>query len=89
MTEIQNNQIVLLRRGNIGCVDSFNNNPHTLIFNTFTILASNYSGTSHKKKTDYDIVAIYDGSAIENIADIFKKGYSVDNLTPIWKEDDK
>lgn len=36
--------------------------------------------------TRYDIVAVYDGSSIENPTDAFKASTKVENLSLIWEE---
>lgn len=82
-----NNQIVRLRNGKFGCVDSFNNKPHLLVFYSFTSVLTRYNGYKHKTKSDYDIVEVYDGSSIENVTNIWKKSFAPEGLPLIWKEE--
>lgn len=84
---LQNNQIVRLRNGKFGCVDSFNGKPHLLTFYSFTSVLGRYDGYKHKSKDDYDIVEVYDGSRIENVATIWKKSFTPEGLSLVWKED--
>lgn len=89
--EIKNNNIVVLRNGKIGYVASFNGHPATLIFYNYTNIVSAYNDDLRKSKTnrDYDIMAIYDGSSVENEREIFYKKFDVNSLKLLWEREEE
>ena len=83
--ELQKNQIVQLRNGIYGVVASFNDKPFQLIFRSYTNPISRYNEELKNKNSQYDIVKVFDGSAIINVTDVFKAKFNADNLTVIWE----
>lgn len=88
------NNIVKLRNGQYGVVEGFNNKPHMFIFSGYTSnILKQYDGPHYKKANDesrkYDVVAVYDGTSIENVQDVYKKrkfDETVKSLPCIWAE---
>lgn len=88
MGKLQANQIVKLRNGKYGVTAEFNGNVFQLIFAAYSSPISAYNEELKHKNTNYDIVAVYDASKVENVLSVFKKSFDADKLElPIvWKE---
>lgn len=86
--ELKSNQVIQLRNGKNGVVASFNDKPFQLIFDSFTTPIGRYDGELKNKNTNYDIVKVFDGTQVDNVLDVFKKKFSTDNLTLVWKRKD-
>ncbi len=81
------NQVVTLRNGKRGVVLGFNEKPFIIVFDSFTALINRFDETTHKNKNkNYDIVAIHDGSSVENAKDVYKVKFDIDTLPLLWKE---
>jgi hypothetical protein len=86
--ELKCNQVVKLRNGNHGVVACFNGKPFQLIFTAYTSPISRYDGELKNKNNNYDIVEVFDGSTIENVKDVFKRGFKSDKLESVWKREE-
>lgn len=89
MAKLKENQIVVLRNGNVGVVTGFKGEPAQIVFKSFTKPARSFNektfvvnGNNH----NYDIVAIYDGNSVETYHEIFSTKFNVESLKRIWKE---
>lgn len=85
--ELSNNQVVKLRNGKFGVVASFNNMPFQLIFAAYTNPIKRYNENLEYKNHEYDIVEVFDGSKVTNVADVFKNSFKADGLESVWKKD--
>ncbi len=85
--EFGKNQIVKLRNGLVGVVTSFNGKPSHLIFKAYTNPITQYNDNLEKKNHDYDVVEIYDGTKLDVITDVWKRG-ALDNFEMIWKREE-
>ena len=86
--EFKENQVVKLRNGIYGVTASFNGKPFQLVFTAFTTPTRRYDDNLKNKNENYDIVEIYDGTKLEDVADVFKKSFNADGLELIWKRED-
>jgi hypothetical protein len=85
--KIDINQVVTLRNGKRGVVLGFNNKPFIIVFDSFTSPINRFDETTYKHKNEnYDIVAIHDGSSVENAKDVYKVKFDIDTLPLLWKE---
>lgn len=83
--EFKANSIVELRNGILGIVVSFNGKPSHLVFKSYTNPITQYNENLQKKNSEYDVMKMYDGSTLENITDIWKNGFNVENYELIWE----
>jgi hypothetical protein len=83
--ELKNNQVIVLKNGKIGVTSSFNGKPFQLIFDTFTMPIRRLDENLEAKNSNYDVVEVYDGSTIEEVTDVFEKGYTTEGLKAVWK----
>lgn len=86
--ELTCNKIVELRNGKFGVVACFNEKPFQLVFDSFTTPIGRYNDELKNKNTNYDIVKVYDGSSVENVLNVFKKGFNADGLELVWERKD-
>jgi hypothetical protein len=86
--ELTCNKIVELRNGKFGVVACFNEKPFQLVFDSFTTPIGRYNDELKNKNTNYDIVKVYDGSSVENVLNVFKKGFDTDGLELVWERKD-
>ena len=86
--ELNNNNIVVLRNGQRGLVTSFQDKPFTIAFANYSNPISKYKDFK-QKNTAYDIIAIYNGTDLENPTMAYKKTFSLEHLQLIWKEETK
>ena len=84
MFELQNNQIVALRNGMVGYVASFNDKPELIVFSKYTNPISQYNADLTKENSQYDVVAVYDGSSITDVKSVFGRGFNVSELPLVW-----
>lgn len=86
--EFQNNQVVKLRNGKFGVVASFNEKPFQLVFTAFTTPIRRYDENFKNANNDYDVVAVYDGSKLAVVTDVFKKNFNPSGLDLVWERQD-
>ena len=86
--EFAQNQIVVLRNGNVGVTASFNGRAFQLIFAAYSCPVGRYNSDLKTKNSDYDVVEIFDGTGVENVTAVFKKGFKTDGLKSIWKREE-
>ena len=79
------NNVVVLRNGLVGAVGCFNDKPAWLIFKSYINPIEKYNEELKHKNTNYDVMAVYDGSPIENVSVLFKSKYDVSTLDIIWE----
>ena len=79
------NQIVVLRNGLGGIVANFNNKPSHLIFKAYCNPITQYDDDLCKKNHEYDIMKLYNGEDLENITDVWKKGYTLNEDNLVWE----
>lgn len=92
---LNESNVVKLRNGYVGAVGSFNekNKNPWIIFKAYMSTIDKYDeklkskGKSENTK-NYDIVAVYDGSNIDNVKDIFKAKFNVEELPLLWQGND-
>lgn len=90
--ELTSKQIVKLRNGNVGVVVGWGNKPTYLVAATFvnTIDKWDENGDRVKAKetpNKYDIMTIYDGSAVEEPTQVFKSSFNFDELPVVWSRE--
>lgn len=87
LQDLQPNQLVVLRNGNVGLTASFNGQVAWLIFKSYINPITKYDENLKNKNTNYDIVCVRDGSSIENVNQVFtSKGIEVEALPLVWEE---
>ena len=86
MMKLSENQVVKLRNGNHGVTAAFNGEVFQIIFAAYTSPITRYNEELKHKNSEYDIIAVFDGSDVTNVKDVFKKSFSSDNLKEIWRE---
>lgn len=79
------NNVVVLRNGLVGAVGCFNGKPAWLIFKSYINPIEKYNEELKHKNANYDVMAVYDGSPIENVSVLFKSKYDVSTLDLIWE----
>lgn len=87
--ELGNNNIVQLRNGIFGFVTSFNGKPSQIVFKAYSSPIEKYSEELKHKNPEYDIVAVFDGSNIENPKSIYLKKFDVSQCEKLWEEETK
>lgn len=83
--ELHCNEIVQLRNGKFGVVACFNEKPFQLVFDSYTTPIGRYDGELKHKKSEYDIIKVYNGTPITNVLDVFKKRFSAENLEVVME----
>lgn len=83
--KLEKNQVVKLRNGRFGVTASFNDKAFQLVFAAFTTPVRRYDENLKNKNENYDIVEVFDGSTLENVADVFKASFKADGLKSVWK----
>lgn len=83
--ELKNDYVVVLRNGTKGLVMSFQGKPLIIEFGNYSNPITKYSDFKQKNSA-YDIVAIYNGSEIENPMNVFRKTFKVEELPLVWSE---
>lgn len=83
--ELKNDYVVVLRNGIKGLVMSFQGKPLCIEFGTYSNPITKYNDFKQKNSA-YDIVAVYNGSEIENPMNVFRKTFKVEELPLVWSE---
>jgi len=84
--ELKQNQIVKIRRGDVGVVMSFKNKPSLLVFNSFVSPLGRFTDKlKHKSKSDYDIIGVYEGK-VESYTDVYAKRFDLSKLKAVYVE---
>jgi hypothetical protein len=83
--ELKQNQIVKLRKGDVGVVMSFKNKPSLLVFNSFVSPLSRYNENLKHKNPNYDIVGVYEGK-VEAYTDVYRKRFDISSLKEVYVE---
>lgn len=86
--EFKCNQVVVLRNGKVGVVACFNEKPFQVVFDSYTNPTKKYDEELKHNNPSYDVMEIFDGSSIENVADVFKRSFKTDGLTSVWKREE-
>lgn len=81
--ELKSNQVVKTANGMFGIVVSFNNKPSHIVFTSFTNPVGKWNDKLEHNSVNYSIVAVYDGTKLENPLDAFKKRTNVEETLPI------
>lgn len=75
------NTIVKLRNGMYGLIVAFNEKPVYIVLRNFIKHMTAYNEElKYKNNSTYDIVEIHDGSKLDNVADIFKSRFDIDQF---------
>lgn len=84
MAKLENNQLVKNRRGDIGCVVSFNGEPSMIVYKSYTFNISRLDNKLKAKNENYDIVEVHKSDGI-TFSDVFKSGLKIGEETLVKK----
>lgn len=86
--ELKANNVVQLRNGIFGVVSSFNGNPFQIIFKSYTSPVDKYDENLKHKNSTYDIVAVFDGSTIDNPKKVFSTKFTTEGLEQTYQREE-
>ena len=86
--ELQTSQIVVLRNGKVGIVDSILGKPWLIVFSSFTLQIGRFNEELRHKDANYDIMSIYDGSSIDNPKAVWARSFEPANLECVWTREE-
>ncbi len=89
MAKLEINNVVKIRRGDIGVIVAFNKKPCIIVFESFVSPISRYDDNLKHKNSQYDIVEVYDGKKIENYKEVYRKTFDFSKLKLLYKEENK
>jgi hypothetical protein len=88
MAELKINQVVRIRKGKNGVVMGFNGKASLIVFDSYCAKLRDYTeDLKHKKHSEYDIVAVYDGKKVENYTDVYRKKFDLSELKEVYSEE--
>lgn len=87
--ELKENQIVELRNGLYGVTAAFNGKVFQLIFTSYSTPIKRYNkDLFHASPVRlYDIVRVYDGSAVPDVTMVFKKKFNPEGLPVLFERE--
>lgn len=86
--ELKVNQVVVNKRGDIGCVVGFNNRPSLIVFVKYCKHPSEFDENLKHKNDNYSIVKVYDVDESVTLKDVMKKDAPtvlLESLSPIYE----
>lgn len=90
--ELKANHLVELKNGLIGAVGCFNGQVAWIVFKAYINVLKKYTkdlkvNGKGEKSSDYDIMRVYDGTDVDNVDNVFKKGFDVHTYPLVWERE--